>query len=106
MFKFISFVLIVFCLEQCVCPPVVPDVSTEKPVAPSHVNDTLENDPVSEFNNCNFLNWLINFYFFIKILSLEYHKYLKEVVNLLETDPSFKKLIENASADDIKVIYL
>jgi hypothetical protein len=28
---------------------------------------------------------------------------LKEVVNLLETDPSFKKLIENASADDIKV---
>lgn len=56
MFKFISFVLIVFCLEQCVCPPVVPDVSTEKPVAPSHVNDTLENDPVSEFNNCNFLN--------------------------------------------------
>jgi hypothetical protein len=28
---------------------------------------------------------------------------LKEVVNVLETDPDFKKQIENANADDIKV---
>lgn len=48
-------------MEQSVCPPVVPDVSTEKPVAPSHVNDTLENDPVSQFNDCKYMNLLIEF---------------------------------------------
>jgi nucleobindin len=37
-----------------------------------------------------------------KILSLEYHRYLKEVVNILETDPAFKRMIENASVDEIK----
>ena len=80
-FSFGLILTVLFFWNNCICPPVIPDASTEKPAA-EHVNDTLENDP---------------------ILSLEYHKYLKEVVNLLETDPSFKKLIENASADDIKV---
>jgi hypothetical protein len=37
------------------------------------------------------------------ILALEYHRYLREIVNVLETDPAFKQMIENASADDIKV---
>ena len=82
-FSFGLIVIVLFYWNNCICPPVVPDASTEKPTeVHANTNDTLENDP---------------------ILSLEYHKYLKEVVNLLETDPSFKKLIENASADDIKV---
>ncbi|CAF0923927.1 unnamed protein product [Rotaria sp. Silwood1] len=33
---------------------------------------------------------------------LEYGRYLKEVVEILESDPEFKKKIENASLDDIK----
>lgn len=37
-----------------------------------------------------------------KILTLEYHRYLKEVVNLLESDKDFKELIEKASPEDIK----
>ncbi|UJR09899.1 hypothetical protein I4U23_014121 [Adineta vaga] len=34
--------------------------------------------------------------------NLEYGRYLKEVVEILENDPEFKKKIENASVDDIK----
>ncbi|CAF0992818.1 unnamed protein product [Rotaria sordida] len=33
---------------------------------------------------------------------LEYGRYLKEVVEILESDPEFKQRIENASLDDIK----
>ena len=64
------------------CPPVLPDNANK--VAEEHhedMNNTLENDP---------------------ILQLEYHRYLKEIVNVLETDNNFKKMIENASVDDIK----
>jgi hypothetical protein len=35
-------------------------------------------------------------------MDLEYHRYLREVVNVLETDENFKRMIENASVDDIK----
>jgi len=58
------------------CPPLNPEPKAEGEAVP-----TDENDP---------------------LLKLEYHKYLKEVVNILETDPSFKKMLENASVDDIK----
>ncbi|CAF0881309.1 unnamed protein product [Adineta ricciae] len=34
--------------------------------------------------------------------NLEYGRYLKEVVEILENDPEFKRKIENASIDDIK----
>ncbi|CAF3983636.1 unnamed protein product [Rotaria magnacalcarata] len=34
--------------------------------------------------------------------NLEYSRYLKEVVEILENDPEFKKKLENASLDDIK----
>ncbi|CAF4703533.1 unnamed protein product, partial [Rotaria magnacalcarata] len=34
--------------------------------------------------------------------NLEYGRYLKEVVEILESDPEFKKKIENASLSDIK----
>ena len=33
---------------------------------------------------------------------MEYHRYLKEVVNILESDKAFKSMIENASTEDIK----
>ncbi|CAF1352936.1 unnamed protein product [Didymodactylos carnosus] len=33
---------------------------------------------------------------------LEYARYLKEVVEILENDPNFKSIIEKASPDDIK----
>lgn len=71
--------------QNIICPPVDPRTSTagkhEPAAGENHMNDTLEHDP---------------------ILSLEYHRYLREIVNVLETDNSFKKLLENASVDDIK----
>lgn len=72
--------LLIICLISgfVVCPPVIPD---KKQAEHKSVNETLEADP---------------------LLNLEYHKYLKEIVNVLETDPQFKKQIENASIDDIK----
>jgi nucleobindin len=63
--------------SNIVCPPVVPDQKPGAVEAPSN----LENDP---------------------LINLEYHKYLKEVVNILEADPQFKNMIENASVEDIK----
>lgn len=33
---------------------------------------------------------------------MEYHRYLREVVNTLEADPEFKKKLEKASEDDIR----
>lgn len=39
-------------------------------------------------------------------LSLEYGRYLKEVVQALESDPAFRKKLEQAEADDIKVMLL
>lgn len=66
-------------LETIVCPPVNP--SPTPSAGHEQLNETLDHDPV---------------------LQLEYHKYLREIVNILETDPDFKKVIESASADDIK----
>lgn len=34
---------------------------------------------------------------------MEYGRYLKEVVQALESDPSFRKKLETAEVDDIKV---
>ena len=42
--------------------------------------------------------------FWFQLNNLEYGRYLKEVVEILENDPEFKKKIENASLDDIKVL--
>ncbi|RNA12552.1 nucleobindin-2 isoform X1 [Brachionus plicatilis] len=75
----LKFVVLCSIIGLVVCPPVLPD-NNHQPVHKS-VNETLEKDP---------------------LLSLEYHKYLKEIVNILETDPEFKKQIENASIEDIK----
>lgn len=35
--------------------------------------------------------------------ALEYERYLKEVVNALETDPEFRKKLDNATDVDIRV---
>lgn len=35
---------------------------------------------------------------------LEYHRYLKEVVQALESDPDFKAQLEKADEDDIRVM--
>lgn len=62
-----------------VCPPVT--TTSTSSTTHENLNETIDHDPV---------------------LQLEYNKYLREIVNVLETDPEFKKIIENASADDIK----
>ena len=76
---------IVLIIGACVCPPVLPDAKKDHPTDSNDhknsANETIEHDP---------------------ILSLEYHRYLREIVNVLETDPAFKQMIENANADDIK----
>lgn len=71
--------LIVFLTNFIVCPPLNPHPVADKEMEEEKKTD---DDP---------------------ILALEYHKYLREIVNVLETDPNFKKVIEGASADDIKV---
>lgn len=74
-------VTVCICLRHIVCPPVNPNAGTTPPSDHNNISETHENDP---------------------ILQLEYNKYLREIVNVLETDPEFKKVIESASADDIK----
>lgn len=37
--------------------------------------------------------------------ALEYERYLKEVVNALETDPEFRKKLDNATDVDIRVSF-
>lgn len=74
----------VLTLHGIVCPAI--PLATEAPMKfddqEHHTpNETIEKDP---------------------ILDLEYHKYLKEIVSILETDENFKKQIENASVEDIK----
>ena len=36
-------------------------------------------------------------------MGVEYERYLREVVNVLETDPIFKKKLEESNVSDIKV---
>ncbi len=53
-----------------------------------------------------YLNRIFNLFLnFTKIHDLEYSRYLKEVVSVLESDSKFKQMIENASVDDIKVFF-
>ena len=81
--------LVVLLAGLVVCPPVDQNAkkteTTEEykfdPNVHHDVNETIEHDP---------------------ILALEYNKYLKEVVSVLESDPEFKKRIENATSEDIK----
>lgn len=34
---------------------------------------------------------------------MEYHRYLKEVVQALESDPDFRERLEKADEDDVRV---
>lgn len=43
-------------------------------------------------------------FFFVKVdLGIEYNRYLREVVETLETDDIFRKKLENANEADIRV---
>ena len=77
---FIGLLVLVICLGKIGCPPVQPETKHPE-TGPNEAETDLESDP---------------------ILNLEYHRYLKEVVNLLESDSKFKELIEKASPEDIK----
>ena len=78
---FLSLLVSIYLINSIGCPPVLPDQQAKKEEA--HVEEEKKDDD--------------------PILNLEYHRYLKEVVNLLESDNKFKELIEKASPEDIKV---
>ena len=65
------------------------------------VSITVFCDSTLHWFTCIFCNsfCLLNFQNF----GLEYERYLKEVVNVLETDPVFKKKLEESNVSDIKV---
>ncbi|CAF1509600.1 unnamed protein product [Rotaria sp. Silwood1] len=75
----ISILCVFFLIITIGAPPVVENVNKDKQHADS-----------KEDNSDEALN------------ELEYSRYLKEVVEILENDPDFKKKLENASIDDIK----
>ncbi|CAF0785461.1 unnamed protein product [Adineta ricciae] len=78
--------LLIYLLHVCVllaavgAPPVVENARRGKAPAPSSNNEDSDD----------------------MIDKLEYGRYLKEVVEILESDPNFKRKLEKASADDIK----
>nr|AAF63957.1 CALNUC [Spodoptera frugiperda] len=73
--KLLSSLLFVLMILHCsYAPPVTPDKSTEQD---SEVKDDLE-----EY--------------------MEYHRYLKEVVQALESDPDFRERLEKANEDDVR----
>ena len=46
------------------------------------------------------LTW---FFAFVQDTGLYYHRYLQEVINVLETDGHFREKLQAANAEDIKV---
>ena len=79
-------------------PPVVEKVNNDK--APVDTKADESDEVVSKI--CLWYCYL--FLCLFKLNNLEYGRYLKEVVEILENDPEFKRKIENASIDDIKVL--
>lgn len=49
------------------------------------------------------LLYLLNVWLYLQNFGLEYERYLKEVVNVLESDEGFKKKLEESNISDIKV---
>lgn len=80
-----TFILLVWTLlihfSSIRCPPLQTSEDNETDNNNDEVTDGLEHDPM---------------------LKLEYNKYLKEIVNVLETDPRFRQKIQN-STDEIQV---
>jgi hypothetical protein len=74
---FLSLTIITLLINSIVSPPVDPNEKKKEDVEGSNS----DNNPIHD---------------------LEYSRYLKEVVSVLESDPKFKQMIENASVDDIK----
>lgn len=73
--KLLSLLIITFALQICYAPPVTQD----------------KKESESEDSNINGLEDY-----------MEYHRYLKEVVNALESDPEFRQKLEKADEKDIK----
>lgn len=72
--KTTTIVLTLALTQLCFAPPVTQNKETEK------VNET--SDGLEQY--------------------MEYHRYLREVVNALESDPDFRRKLEKASEDDIR----
>lgn len=72
--------LAVLAVQQCVAPPVTQTKDEEK-----DKEHTVEEDPKDTEN------------------AMEYHRYLDEVVQALESDPEFRKKLEKADEADIRV---
>ncbi|CAF4637292.1 unnamed protein product [Rotaria sp. Silwood2] len=79
----ISILSVFFLIITIGAPPVVENVNKDK------ANANSKEDSSDEMLN-----------------ELEYGRYLKEVVEILENDPQFKEKLENASIDDIKRKFL
>nr|CAG4652068.1 EOG090X0B17 [Triops cancriformis] len=67
-------------LQVCVAPPVDPKKPSEDEHSQNEVSPNNENED----------------------LGLEYNRYLKEVVQALESDPEFRKKLESADQEDIR----
>lgn len=72
--KTVVILLVLVTLQGCFAPPVTQNKEEEKNEQPS---DGLED-------------------------YMEYHRYLREVVNALESDPEFRQKLEKATEDDIR----
>jgi hypothetical protein len=91
--------LCIFALIRTIGAPPAVDNAKRNKQQPESKNSEEEEDVVRK----------IDFFVLIFILSLqldnlEYSRYLKEVVEILETDPDFKQKLQNASSEDIKVL--
>ncbi|XP_060519773.1 nucleobindin-2 isoform X2 [Cylas formicarius] len=73
--------LLLLSLQICVAPPVIQDKQGNDTEATEHQDDS----------NIGGLEDI-----------MEYHRYLKEVVNALESDPEFRKKLEKADETEIK----
>lgn len=72
--KLLQALLVLTFIYECVAPPVTKNKE--------HPNEETDTDGLENY--------------------MEYHRYLREVVNALESDPEFKKKLEKASEDDIR----
>lgn len=102
-------ICLLFCvtwvLDGIVAPPV-----TQSTISPNDVNSN--NNKPEAVCFCN-ISWILHSYIklFLSFLlfnlqdefDIEYDRYLKEVVQALESDPQFRDKLQNAEDADIRV---
>lgn len=81
----ISLGLVFLLAQQCVAPPVTKEKSTSE-------DDKKDDDLDHESENGT--------------VAVEYHRYLQEVLQVIESDPVFVAKLQNASEDAIKVRWI